>query len=131
MSLKIAVIDDDPARAAIIEEGLRQGGHDDIVRVPGVSAYVVDGLRPERVKAVLDTAIHRYRAFARLKAELQQARSELEDRKLIDRAKAILGRRKGLSEEEAYRLLRPTAMNENRRIAEVAGALITAAALLE
>lgn len=97
----------------------------------GVSAYVVDGLKKERVKAILDMAISRFNAFARLTRELEEARGALEDRKLIDQAKAILGKNRGLSEAEAYTLLRRTAMNQNRKIVDIAQSLITAAGLLE
>lgn len=96
----------------------------------GVSAYVVDGLRKERVKPILDMAISRFNAFSRLAHELEQARSELEGRKLIDRAKGILMKSRGLSEADAYALLRKTAMNQNRRIADIAQSLVTAADLL-
>jgi response regulator NasT len=96
----------------------------------GVSAYVVDGLKQERVKPILDIAISRFNAFSRLTRELEEARSELENRKLIERAKGILMKSKGLSEEAAYALLRKTAMNQNRRIAEIAQSLITTAGLL-
>lgn len=97
----------------------------------GVSAYVVDGLRKERVKPILDVTISRFHAFDRLKTELMQAKSALEDRKVIDQAKAILMRERSLSEEEAYVLLRRTAMNQNRKIADLARSLVAAAALLE
>lgn len=96
----------------------------------GVSAYVVDGLKRERVKPILDMAIVRFNAFSRLSRELEVARSELEDRKLIERAKGILMTSKGLSEVDAYALLRKTAMNQNRKIAEIAQSLVTAAGLL-
>jgi response regulator NasT len=96
----------------------------------GVSAYVVDGLKQERVKPILDMAIIRFNAFSRLARELEETRSELEDRKVIERAKGILMTSKGLSEEEAYGLLRKTAMNQNRKIAEIAQSLVTAAGLL-
>ena len=97
----------------------------------GVSAYVVDGLRKERVKPILDMAISRFNAFSRMARELEEARSELESRKLIDRAKGILMKSRGLSEEAAYALLRKTAMNQNRKIGEIAQSLVTAAGLLE
>lgn len=97
----------------------------------GVSAYVVDGLRQERVKPILDMAISRFNAFSRMARELEEARSELEDRKLIDRAKGILMRSRGLSEDAAYTLLRKTAMNQNRKISEIAQSLVTAAGLLD
>jgi two-component system, response regulator / RNA-binding antiterminator len=96
----------------------------------GVSAYVVDGLKRERVKPILDMAISRFNAFARMARELEQARSELESRKLVDRAKGILMTTRGLSEADAYALLRKTAMNQNRKISEIAESLITAAGLL-
>jgi response regulator NasT len=96
----------------------------------GVSAYVVDGLRKERVKPILDLAVRRFTAFARMQAELHEARTALADRKLIDKAKAILMSTRGLPEPEAYALLRTTAMNQGKRMAEVAEALITASELL-
>ncbi|MFA5956979.1 ANTAR domain-containing response regulator [Hyphomicrobium sp.] len=96
----------------------------------GVSAYVVDGLKQERVKPILDMAISRFNAFSRMARELEEARSELENRKLIDRAKGILMSTRGLSEPQAYALLRKTAMNQNRKLSEIAESLITAAGLL-
>lgn len=96
----------------------------------GVSAYVVDGLRKERVRPILEMAISRFNAFSRMARELDEARSELENRKLVDKAKGILMKSRGLSEDAAYSLLRKTAMNQNRKIAEIAQSLITAAGLL-
>ena len=96
----------------------------------GVSAYVVDGLKKERVKPILDMAISRFNAFSRLTRELEQARSELEDRKVIEQAKGILMRTRKLGEADAYALLRSTAMNQNRRMVDIAQSLVTAAALL-
>ncbi len=96
----------------------------------GVSAYVVDGLRKERVKPILDTAISRFNAFEKLRRELEHARSELAERKSIDRAKAILMRTRGITEDEAYALLRRSAMNKSRRIVEIAESLIVASGLL-
>ena len=96
----------------------------------GVGAYVVDGLRKERVKSILEMAVSRFNAFNQLRNELDQVKQELEDRKIIERAKGILMRQRGLSEEAAYTLLRKAAMNENRRVAEVAQSLVTAARIL-
>jgi response regulator NasT len=96
----------------------------------GVGAYVVDGLRKERVKATLDMAISRFQAFNQLRDELDRAKQELEDRKIIERAKGILMRDRGLSEEAAYALLRKAAMNDNRRLADVAQSVVTAARIL-
>ncbi|WP_313195142.1 ANTAR domain-containing response regulator [Shinella zoogloeoides] len=97
----------------------------------GVSAYIVDGLKQERVRPILKMAISRFNAFSRLSRELEETRGELENRKLIDRAKGLLMRSRGLSEDEAYALLRRTAMNQNRKIAEIAQSLVTAAGLLD
>jgi len=190
-TLSILVIDENRLRAAVIEEGLRDAGYDNLTIVhdvagiarriadvnpdvividlenpnrdmlenmfqlskavkrpiamfvdrsdqaaieaavdAGVSAYVVDGLKRERVKPILDMAISRFNAFARMAHELQEARTELESRKLIDRAKGILMTTRGLAEADAYALLRKTAMNQNRKISEIAESLITAAGLL-
>lgn len=190
-ALRILIVDENAARAALIEAGLREAGHDSItvigemagllhrvvqldpqvivvdfenpnrdavehvlqlsrtVRRPvamfvdrsdkammeaaidaGVSAYVVDGLRQERVKPILDMAISRFNADKRIQDELSRTRQALEERKVIDRAKGILMKRRGLSEEAAYALLRRSAMNENRRMAEVAQSLVTALSLL-
>ena len=190
--LSILIIDENRLRASIIEDGLREAGHErvtvinstqevarriseimpDVVvidlenpnrdrlehffslsralRKPiamfvdksdasaigaaieaGVSAYVVDGLRKDRVKSILDMAVLRFNAYSKLQRELDDARSALEERKLIDRAKAILIKQRNLSEADAYALLRKTAMNQNRRIVDIAQSLITAAGLLE
>lgn len=96
----------------------------------GVSAYVVDGLAKQRIKPVLDVAIRRFQAFSRLQTELAEARTALADRQTIDRAKAILMRRRGIDEPAAYALLRGHAMRSNRRIAEVAEAIVTSDALM-
>ncbi len=96
----------------------------------GVSAYVVDGLRKERVKPVLELAVRRFNAFARLQTELDEARTQLSDRKIIDRAKSILMSQRGISEPDAYALLRSGAMNQGKKIVDVAQALITASDLL-
>lgn len=97
----------------------------------GVSAYVVDGLRQERVKPILDMAISRFNAFSRMARELEEARNELENRKVVDRAKAILMKSRNMTEDEAYRLLRTTAMKQNRKISEIAQSLVMTAGLLE
>ncbi|MGF1621008.1 MAG: ANTAR domain-containing response regulator [Rhodomicrobiaceae bacterium] len=190
-TLSILVIDENRARASIIESGLREEGHEvtvltdvsgvarqiadadpDVIVInlgnpnrdmlenmfqltravkrptamfvdssdkaaieaaidAGVSAYIVDGLRKERVRPILDMAISRFNAFSRMERELEEARNELQGRKIIDKAKGILMRSKGLSEEAAYQLLRKTAMNQNRKITEIAQSLVTAAQLLE
>ncbi|MYM55808.1 ANTAR domain-containing response regulator [Thalassovita mangrovi] len=96
----------------------------------GVSAYVVDGLQPERLKPVMDTAIARFRMVRQMRTELAETRRALEERKVIDRAKGLLMKAKGIDEDAAYALLRKTAMDQGRRVAEVAEALVTASGLL-
>jgi response regulator NasT len=190
-SLKIAIVDESPIRAAILEGGLHEAGYVNVVRIErmnmlarvyaidpdvilidlenpsrdvleqmfqvsravkrpiamfvdqsdaasiqasvdaGVSAYIVDGLKKERMKHILDLCISRFNAFSRLQNELDRTRTVLEERKVIDRAKGILMKAKNLTEEEAYALLRKTAMNENKKIAEVAQSVIVAAELLK
>ena len=97
----------------------------------GVSAYIVDGLKRERVKAIVDMAISRFNAFSRLQSELDAARSDLADRKIIDRAKGILMSSRNLSEGDAYDLLRKTAMSQNRKMADIAHSVVIAAGLLK
>ena len=191
-SLKIVIVDENPIRAAILEEGLREAGHVNVVRLDdtshllariyaidpdvilidlenpsrdvleamfqvsravrrpvamfvdqsdaasieaavdaGVSAYIVGGLRKERVQNILDLCISRFNAFARLQDELDRAKSALEERKVIDRAKGILMKLKGLTEEEAYVLMRSTAMREKKKIGEIAQSILTASELLK
>ena len=191
-SFKIVIVDKNPIRAAILEDGLREAGHVQVVRIDetshllqriysidpdvilidlenpsrdvleqmfqmsrvvkrpiamfvdqsdrasieaavdaGVSAYIVGGLRKDRVQNILDLCISRFNAFSRLESELEKTRSALEERKVIDRAKGILMKAKNLTEETAYALLRKTAMNENKKIAEVAQSVITAAELFK
>jgi response regulator NasT len=190
--LKIVIVDENPVRAAILADGLREAGFTQVVRLEetsnllariyaadpdvilidlenpsrdvleqmfqvsravkrpiamfvdqsdsasiqasvdaGVSAYIVDGLKKERVKHILDLCISRFNAFSRLQTELEKTKTALEERKVIDRAKGILMKAKTISEEEAYALLRRTAMNENRKIAEVAQSVVTAAELFK
>ena len=189
--LRIVIVDESDVRAAILEEGLRESGFENVLRIEGrnnlleriyaidpdvilidledpsrdtieqmfqvsrevkrpvamfvdqtdsktiedaieagVASYVVDGLRKDRVKPILETTISRFRAFARLKAELEEAKTQLEERKVIDRAKMILMKMKGIEEEAAYGLLRRNAMNEKKRIVDIAQSIITAAELL-
>ena len=191
-SLKIVLVDKNPVRAAILEDGLREAGYAHVVRIDetshllariyaldpdvilidlenpsrdileqmfqvsravrrpvamfvdqsdsdairsavdaGVSAYIVDGLKKERVKPILDLCIFRFNAFAKLQDELDRTKSALEERKVIDRAKGILMKLKGLTEEEAYVLMRSTAMREKKKIGEIAQSILTASELLK
>lgn len=96
----------------------------------GVSAYVVDGLKRDRIKPIVDAAITRFRMFARMRKELEATKAALAERKTIDRAKGIIIKSRGVSEDEAYALLRKAAMDQGRRVADVASALIASADLL-
>jgi response regulator NasT len=96
----------------------------------GVSAYVVDGLSAGRIRPLLDLAVKRFNAFARLQADLAEAKGKLAEREAIDRAKRIIMDSKGVSEPEAYGELRRKAMSSNRRIADIAEAVVTAHELM-
>lgn len=96
----------------------------------GVSAYVVDGLSPGRLQPIIEVAIARFREFQALRTELEFTKSKLADRKDLDRAKGILMREKGMTEDEAYGALRKMAMDRNQKIGDVARMLIAAADLL-
>jgi response regulator NasT len=191
-SLRIVIVDENPIRAAILQDGLKEAGHLNVTRIAerngllariyaidpdvilidlenpsrdeleqmfqmsravkrpiamfvdqsdtasiqasvdaGVSAYIVGNLQKERIKTILDLCISRFNAFSRLQDELARTKSALEERKVIDRAKGILMKAKNLSEDAAYALLRKTAMNENKKIADVAQAVITAQELFK
>ncbi len=97
----------------------------------GVSAYIVDGLKKERIKPILDLCISRFNAFAQLQDELDRTKSALEERKVIDRAKGILmkaegpDRRRGLRADALHRDAR------EKKIAEIAQSIITASEMLK
>jgi response regulator NasT len=86
----------------------------------GVSAYIVDGLEGKRVKALMEVAIARFREYQALRDELTQAKNSLEERNDIDRAKALLIKRQGMSENEAHQALRKLAMDQGKKLGEVA-----------
>lgn len=92
----------------------------------GVSAYVVDGLDRDRIKAIIDVAVARFEDFQRLREELAEATLKLSERKLVERAKGLLMKSHGLDEEAAHALLRKTAMDRKLKLAEVAQLLIDA-----
>lgn len=97
----------------------------------GVSAYVVDGLSGPRVKPIVDVAIARFREFQALRRELDEVRSTLAERKLVDKAKGIIMKQRHCDEEQAYRALRKLAMDRNQRIADTARDVIGVAKLFE
>jgi response regulator NasT len=89
----------------------------------GVSAYVVDGLSRERVMPIVEVAVARFREFQSLRQELEDAKTQLADRKIIDKAKGLLMQKKSMSEDQAYQFLRKTAMSRNLKLIEVARVL--------
>ncbi|NWG73847.1 MAG: ANTAR domain-containing protein [Rubrivivax sp.] len=96
----------------------------------GVSAYVVAGLKPERLASVLRVAIARFEQDRALREQLAEARRELTRRKVVDRAKGLLMKRHGVGEDEAYALLRKAAMDKGMKLADVAQRLLDVADLL-
>jgi response regulator NasT len=96
----------------------------------GVSAYVVDGLAAGRIKPLIDVAVRRFNAFARLQSDLAEARGALAERETIDKAKRILMDSRGLPEPKAYAEMRKAAMDQGRKIAEIAHAIVTAHKLM-
>ncbi len=96
----------------------------------GVSAYIVNGLKSERVRSIIDMTVSRFNAFSRLHKELADAKNALEERKTVDKAKGILMKQRALDEAEAYALLRKTAMNKGLKISEIASSIVTASELL-
>lgn len=97
----------------------------------GISAYVVRGLSQERVRPIIEIAMTRFEQMQTLRRELKQARTTLAERKLVERAKGILMQQRVCSEDEAYRILRKTAMDQHRRLAEVAQGVIALAGAFE
>lgn len=96
----------------------------------GVCAYIVEGLAPQRIRPILQVAMARFKHEQSLRAELQDARDELKDRKTIDRAKGILMERQALSEKQAYDRLRKLAMDKGIKMVQIAQRMIDAAELL-
>ena len=97
----------------------------------GVSAYVVKGLAQDRVRSVVDVAVGHFNRYHAMREELERARLTLLERKSIDRAKGLLMEQKGMNEEAAYKLLRRLAMDQNKRIGEVAQDIVTYAKALK
>lgn len=96
----------------------------------GVSAYVVDGLDPARVKPVVDVAVARFESYLAMRRELEETSRKLSERKAVDRAKGILMQQRGMSEEEAYKALRKLAMDRKQTLGAVANDVIEMARLL-
>ena len=127
---QICVVSRDTPRPIVMftEDGSNEG----ITRAiqAGVSAYVVDGCQPHRLAPILEVARARFEAEQGLKRELESAQTRLKERQLVDRAKGILMKQRGMDEESAYRALRKMAMDSNQRIGAVASHLIEAHQLL-
>ena len=96
----------------------------------GVSAYVVGGLQSDRIRPIVDAAIARFTEYRALRSELDAANLRLRERKLVERAKGVLMKQRGLDEEQAYALMRKLAMDRNIRLAELAEQVVEAARLL-
>lgn len=96
----------------------------------GVSAYIVDGLSSTRIRPILEVAMVRFEYEERLRDERDDARHALQERSLIDRAKALLMERQGLSEKEAFGKLRKVAMDKGLKMGEVAQRMLDMADLL-
>ena len=96
----------------------------------GVSAYVVDGLNANRIQPIMEVAIARFQEFQSLKGELAKSKSDLADRKLIDKAKGIIMAQRKCTEDEAYKALRKLAMDRNEKLVDVAKSVIEVAKLL-
>ena len=96
----------------------------------GVSAYVVDGLNPSRLKSIMDVAVARFREYQALRSELEKTRNQLADRKTIDEAKSLLMKQKQMGEEEAYHAIRKMAMDKGQRMVDVARNIISVMKLL-
>jgi two-component system, response regulator / RNA-binding antiterminator len=108
-------------------------GEDEAIRASlraGVSAYIVDGVAAARLAPIMRVAIERFGADQRLRAELEDTKARLEDRKLVERAKGILMKQRGTSEDEAFALLRSLAMQRGIRLGEAARQVIDVASLL-
>jgi two-component system, response regulator / RNA-binding antiterminator len=127
---QLAVMSSAAPRAVVL---FTEDGHDETIRAAlraGVSAYIVDGISPGRLQPIMRVAMERFEADQRLRAELEETRGRLEERKLVERAKGILMKQRGLGEEEAFAALRSHAMDRGIRIGDAARQLIDIAALL-
>lgn len=91
----------------------------------GVAAYIIDGLQPSRVRAILEVAMSRFQLMQQLRSDLAKAQSDLASRKTVERAKGLLMKERQIGEEEAYAMLRKLAMNTGRPIAAVATDLLS------
>lgn len=96
----------------------------------GISAYIVDGFSPDRLKTILDIAVVRFEERKGLKEELNRTRAALSDRKMIEKAKGILIKQKGIDEDEAYQTLRRMAMSQNMKMVQMARNIVSVAEVI-
>jgi len=127
---QLAVMSSSAPRPVVL---FTEDAHDESIRAAlgaGVSAYIVDGLAPNRLAPIMRVAMERFEADQRLRAELESTKTALEERKLVDRAKGILIKQRGIDEDEAFALLRKHAMDRGIRLGEAAKQVIDIAQLL-
>ena len=96
----------------------------------GVSAYAVDKLTGARVKTIIEAAVARFCEFRALQQELEKTKINLEERKIIERAKEMVAQQRGCNEAQAYQILRKMAMNRRKRLAEISQDVLSAAEVL-
>jgi response regulator NasT len=96
----------------------------------GVNAFVVDGMEPQRIHPIITAAVVRFRETQTLRQDLDKTRAQLQERKIIERAKGILMQSRGWSEDQAYQSMRKLAMSQNKRLPQIAEAVISAAELI-
>ena len=116
-------------RPIVLFTGDRESGTIRAALRAGVSAYIVDGMKPERLQPILDVAVARFTQEAALRDELKLAQDRLAERKLLERAKGILMEQKNVSEDAAFRMMRRLAMDRNRRLVDIAQQVIDIADL--
>ena len=126
----ICVVTRDDPRPIVMFTHDGDGGKIRAATQAGVSAYVVDGMSVERIGPIIDAAVARFEQYHALKREFDEIEEKLADRKVIERAKGILMKSRGLSEADAYRALRKRAMENNARLVDVARQLIAVSDLL-
>jgi two-component system, response regulator / RNA-binding antiterminator len=127
---QLAAVSSSAPRPVVLFTG---DAHDDTIRSAlraGVSAYIVDGISPGRLGPIMRIAMERFEADQRLRAELEDTRTRLADRKVLDRAKGILMKQRGMSEDEAFSALRSLAMQRGIRLGEAAQQVVDIAGLL-
>ena len=96
----------------------------------GVSAYAVGQLTGSRVKTIIEAAGARFYELRALQEELERTKTNLAERKIIERAKEVVAQQQGCDEAQAYQILRKMAMNRRKRLAEIAQEVLAVAEVL-